>query len=154
MNKYNTEEGKELEDELLYTFNEKFKEYAYKDKISFENLIKIVKDYGYNPSRQEIMDLKGEIGEKTDKIYFFVIMKRVVNEMFSKNHQKILKQAFKIIDTDNSGTITKNELEKSLLKYGHISIDEMDEIFNILDTNNDNHISYEEFCNYIKFREF
>ena len=116
MNKHNIEDNKDLEDELLYTFNEKFNEHASKktNKISFENLIKIVKDYGYNPDYNEMIDLKGEIGNETDKIYFFVIMKRVVHEMFSNSHQQILKRAFKIIDVDNSGTIEKNELAKCL----------------------------------------
>lgn len=53
--------------------------------------------------------------------------------------------AFQYFDTDNSGYITRDELEAALEKIGDDSID-VDKILGEADINNDGKIDYEEFC--------
>jgi len=147
-----SQEYEDIDDKLLYHFNEQFEKYSHDRKISFDNLMKVVREFGYNPTVYETNDLKGEIGEHTDKIYFFVIMKRVVNQ-FSTNEQKEnLKEAFKIINKSGSGYISKDELIEYMIRNNLGTINSIDEIFTDLDTNLDDYISFEEFQNYIKVK--
>jgi calmodulin len=147
-----SQEYEDIDDKLLYHFNEQFEKYSKKGFISFDNLMKVVREFGYNPTVYETNDLKGEIGEQTDKIYFFVIMKRVVNQ-FSTNEQKEnLKEAFKIINKSGSGYISKDELIEYMIRNNLGTINSIDEIFTDLDTNLDDYISFEEFQNYIKVK--
>lgn len=147
-----SQEYEDIDDKLLYHFNEQFEKYSHDRKISFDNLMKVVREFGYNPTVYETNDLKGEIGEQTDKIYFFVIMKRVVNQ-FSTNEQKEnLKEAFKIINKSGSGYISKDELIEYMIRNNLGTINSIDEIFTDLDTNLDDYISFEEFQNYIKVK--
>ena len=148
-----SQEYEDINDELLYHFNEEFEKYSRNRKISFEDLMIIIKNYGYNPTIYEINDLKGEIGEYSDKIYFFVIMKRVVNQFYTNKQKENFLEAFQIINKSKSGFITKDELTEYFLKYGTLHLDQIDEMFDSLDTNHDNRISLEEFENFLVYKK-
>ncbi|KAB1215199.1 Calcium-dependent protein kinase isoform 2 [Morella rubra] len=57
-----------------------------------------------------------------------------------------LFKAFQYFDTDNSGFITMDELEKAMKEYGMGDDDTIKEIIAEVDTDNDGRINYEEFC--------
>lgn len=142
-----------MTDDLLYTFNNYFIEYKEKncDYIVFDSLLKIVKNFGYIPEQFELYDLKGEVGNKIDKIYFFVIMGRIIRKMKQKETIDELKECFKTIDFDKNGTIERDELHKIIKKYikNPPSYDHIVELFNGIDLNNDNHITFDEFTKYL-----
>ncbi|EPS59225.1 calcium-dependent protein kinase 1, partial [Genlisea aurea] len=54
--------------------------------------------------------------------------------------------AFQFFDTDNSGYITRDELETAMKKYGMGDEATIREIISEVDTDNDGRINYEEFC--------
>ena len=83
MNIHNFNHGL-MDENILYELNIKFKKYEIKKYISFDQLITIVREYGYIPNKYELYNLKSEIGDKIDKIYFFVIMGRVFRKMKEK----------------------------------------------------------------------
>lgn len=57
-----------------------------------------------------------------------------------------LYKAFQYFDKDNSGFITRDELETAMKQYGMGDEDTIREIISEVDTDNDGRINYEEFC--------
>ncbi|XP_059624175.1 calcium-dependent protein kinase 2-like [Cornus florida] len=57
-----------------------------------------------------------------------------------------LFKAFRYFDKDNSGFITRDELEIAMKEYGMGDEDTIREIISEVDTDNDGRINYEEFC--------
>ncbi|KAK1279814.1 Calcium-dependent protein kinase isoform 2 [Acorus gramineus] len=57
-----------------------------------------------------------------------------------------LYKAFQYFDTDNSGYITRDELEKAMKEYGMGDDASIKEIISEVDTDNDGRINYDEFC--------
>ncbi|XAR65640.1 Calcium/calmodulin-dependent protein kinase [Bertholletia excelsa] len=57
-----------------------------------------------------------------------------------------LYKAFKHFDKDNSGYITRDELESAMKEYGMGDHSTIREILSEIDTDNDGRINYDEFC--------
>lgn len=57
-----------------------------------------------------------------------------------------LYKAFQYFDKDNSGYITRDELETAMKDYGIGDEASIKEIISEVDTDNDGRINYEEFC--------
>ncbi|XP_022886489.1 calcium-dependent protein kinase 21-like [Olea europaea var. sylvestris] len=57
-----------------------------------------------------------------------------------------LYKAFQYFDKDNSGYITRDELENAMKEYGMGDESTIKEIISEVDTDNDGRINYEEFC--------
>ena len=66
-----SQEYEDLDDKLLYNFNEQFEKYSHDRKISFDNLMKVVREFGYNPTIYEINDIKGEIDTYKTKLELY-----------------------------------------------------------------------------------
>uniref|UniRef100_A0A7S2QUB8 Calcium-dependent protein kinase n=1 Tax=Chlamydomonas chlamydogama TaxID=225041 RepID=A0A7S2QUB8_9CHLO len=62
------------------------------------------------------------------------------------NREEVMVEAFKYFDKDNSGFITRDELEEALKEVGEDVSEVIDSILSAVDTNNDGKIDYEEFC--------
>lgn len=57
-----------------------------------------------------------------------------------------LRNAFKVFDTDNSGSISREELQSLMTQLGqNLSDAEIDAMMEMVDENNDGEISFEEF---------
>ncbi|KAF3453465.1 hypothetical protein FNV43_RR03905 [Rhamnella rubrinervis] len=61
-----------------------------------------------------------------------------------------LYKAFQFFDKDNSGFITRDELESAMKEYGMGDDDTIREIISEVDTDNDGRINYSEFCTMMK----
>ena len=61
----------------------------------------------------------------------------------TKSHRKVLREAFRAIDTDNSGDIDRDELAQVVTKLGHS--DDLSTILADMDENSDGSISFDEF---------
>ena len=155
-----------ISENLLFKFNQYFNDYREDDYIkkfsegkthlieyiTFDNLLVIIKDFGYLPSNSEINDVKSEIGNKIDRIYYFVIMGRIIRKMRQREFINEIKRSFHIIDYDKNGTIEKDELFTIMKRYmsSPPCKDEIDIFFSELDLDNDGHITFDEFVYYIQ----
>ncbi|GMH24351.1 hypothetical protein Nepgr_026194 [Nepenthes gracilis] len=61
-----------------------------------------------------------------------------------------LSKAFQYFDKDNSGFITRDELEVAMKEYGIADDLTIKEIISEVDSDNDGRINYEEFCNMMR----
>lgn len=74
---------------------------------------------------------------------FMLLMKSRIGE---KDPEKELRDAFRVFDTDNSGSIDRKELKRLMKKLGQaLSESELDAMMDEVDTNGDGEISFEEF---------
>ena len=147
----NNDNSRLMTHDLLQLFNNFFNEnketYRCKEFISFDSLLKIISEYGYSPTVFEINDVKGELPEKIDKIYFFVIMGRIVKRMQEPDYIENVRQSFLALDNNKNHMIEMDELHNAFKYYvpNPPSYDEITELFKSLDLNNDGHITFDEF---------
>ena len=67
-------------------------------------------------------------------------------QMSKLNKEENLRKAFEHFDADNSGYITRDELESSLSKMEGLDAGQIELILADVDKDNDGKIDYEEFC--------
>ena len=140
-----------LSDNLLFKFNEYFKLYSNRSKISINDLIILVeKEFGYHPTQDEIHDIKSETGPFIDKIYYFVIMGRIVRVLYNHGMER-LNEYFETLDVDGNNELTPIELytamKKTMLFPPTLSL--VRHWFTILDINHKGYITKEEFIAFI-----
>uniref|UniRef100_A0A7S3NBH0 Calcium-dependent protein kinase 1 n=1 Tax=Euplotes harpa TaxID=151035 RepID=A0A7S3NBH0_9SPIT len=84
----------------------------------------------------------------TDKSGFIDYSEFIVATMSSKKNmsEEKLMAAFKLFDTDGSGTISPDELKSVLGSSGKISDEVIEEVLKQADENNDGEIEFSEFC--------
>lgn len=88
-----------------------------------------------------ISSVDGDDNGAIDFDEFLVLMKSR-----PKDPDQELRNAFKVFDTDNSGSISRSELKNLMINLGQSLTDnEVDEMMKMVDTNNDGEISFEEF---------
>jgi len=85
----------------------------------------------------------------TDKSGFIDYSEFIMATMSSKKNmsEEKLTAAFKLFDTDGSGTISPAELKEVLTSSGQITDDTIDEILKQVDEDNSGEIEFNEFCN-------
>ena len=102
---------------------------------------------GQNPSEAELIEMISTVDDNGDNEIdfeeFMILMKSRIGE---KDPEKELRDAFRVFDTDNSGSIDKKELKRLMKKLGQaLSEAELDAMMDEVDTNGDGEISFEEF---------
>jgi calmodulin len=102
---------------------------------------------GQNPSEADLIEMISTVDDNGDNEIdfpeFLILMKSRIGE---KDPEKELRDAFRVFDTDNSGSIDKKELKRLMKKLGQaLSEAELDAMMDEVDTNGDGQISFEEF---------
>lgn len=113
--------------------------------IEAKELREVMRSLGQNPSKKEIKEMissvDGDDNGAIDFDEFLVLMKSR-----PKDPDQELRNAFKVFDTDNSGSISRSELKNLMINLGQSLTDnEVDEMMKMVDINNDGEISFEEF---------
>lgn len=76
------------------------------------------------------------------------VLSYIASQELTKTEEKILKEIFELVDTNNDGQISKEELANSYLLFGlseSVARDAASEIMNKLDMNQNGSIDYNEF---------
>jgi len=118
------------------------------NKITINDLKIISKDFGYNPTIEELHDIAGETGHNIDFIYLLVLMGRVKRQMIHTDYKKILLDAYEYLDRNKNGTIELQELMNCC--ENQIDRGEMIQIFDTIDTDHDGHITKKEFIEFLE----
>ena len=121
--------------------------------IGLDELKIIIKELGYIATIEEIQDIAGETAQKIDFIYLLVIIGRIKREMNTPQYKMELTEAFDHLDIDKNGTIELSELlcshTASECGNSHLNQTEMRQIFNSIDKDHDQHITREEYLEFL-----
>lgn len=113
--------------------------------VTFEELKNGLARFGSKISETEVrqlMDAADVDGDGTIDYLEFITATMHMNRMEREDH---LFTAFQFFDKDNSGYITKEELEQALKDYGMGDQETIKDIIAEVDTDNDGRIDYDEF---------
>ncbi|XP_053382173.1 uncharacterized protein LOC123540088 [Mercenaria mercenaria] len=117
-------------------------------KISKREIARAYRLAGFNPTKAELDSIVLEHDENDDgyidfEEYFNVMRTKMIKMDFEKER---LKTAFKVLDLDQDGFISRDELSHALSKTGdQFTEKEINDIIERADKNNDGKIDYNEF---------
>ena len=105
-----------------------------------------MKSLGQNPTDAELVEMINSVDDNGDNEIdfeeFLVLMKSRIGE---RDPDKELRDAFKVFDTDGSGSISRDELKRLMTQLGqNLSEAELDAMMDEVDTDGDGEISFEE----------
>ena len=109
-------------------------------------LKEVMKSLGQNPTDAELVEMINSVDDNGDNEIdfeeFLVLMKSRIGE---RDPDKELRDAFKVFDTDGSGSISRDELKRLMTQLGqNLSEAELDAMMDEVDTDGDGEISFEE----------
>ncbi|XP_052762134.1 neo-calmodulin-like [Mya arenaria] len=117
-------------------------------RISKTEIARAYRLAGFNPTKGELDDIVKEHDENDDgyidfEEYFNVMSSKMGKVDIEKEH---MKTAFRVLDTNNDGYITADELKHALTGAGdHFTDTEIANIIDRADKNHDGKIDYKEF---------
>ena len=111
---------------------------------------------GRKPTNEEIEEFNKRVDKdkngRISKNEFLTVM----NEIYSAPQELVeeVVEAFQVFDRDGSGRVSKTEMKNILMKFGGEAFNEkeVNEIFDLVDTDDDGTISYAEFADIWKFQ--
>eukprot|EP00043_Microstomoeca_roanoka_P009773 m.93066 g.93066 ORF g.93066 m.93066 type:complete len:519 (-) comp14688_c1_seq2:39-1595(-) len=115
------------------------------DRINRKQLLDAVHFLGLNPTKKIMREFAAEAGE-ADALFTFQQLKQLINKIPSITADDLI-QAFRIIDEDGDGTLSREELIATLMNFGErMTKAEVEQVMEF-DTDKSGSIEYQEFCN-------
>ena len=114
--------------------------------VTLTELKEVMKSLGQNPTDAELVEMINSVDDNGDNAIdfeeFLVLMKSRIGE---RDPDKELRDAFKVFDTNGSGSISRDELKRLMTQLGqNLSEAELDAMMDEVDTDGDGEISFEE----------
>jgi len=122
--------------------------------ITIEELAAVFRSLGQNPSETELQDIISEVDTDRDgTISFSEFISMMTRKTSTTDVEAEIRAAFNVFDTDKCGYIKAKELKSVMRSIGEtLTDDEVDEMINLVDTNGDGKISFEEFVSIINHK--
>ncbi|XWS19417.1 hypothetical protein CRYUN_Cryun31cG0014000 [Craigia yunnanensis] len=114
--------------------------------ITYEELKTGLAHHGSKLSEAEVKQLMEAADVDGNGTIDYIEFISATMQRFRLERDEHLYKAFQYFDKDNSGHITKDELETAMKEYGMGDEASIREIISEVDTENDGRINYEEFC--------
>ena len=114
--------------------------------ISVKNLGVVIRNLGFNPTEDELDDIKNTWDVDQSGVVSFIDFLQIINRIWN-GVDEIIREAFKIFDSDGSGTIDIHEFTTMMNTYAEDCIKESDisDMVIKLDSDGDGQIGLEEF---------
>ena len=120
--------------------------------ISVNEIVKIMKNFGYPIKKSEAQKMISEIDDNGDgEIDFeeFVTLMERQTAYVDETDEELVLRAFKSFDKDNDGKITNYEFRYILSQLGDMfTEEECDTLFKECDLDNDGILVYQDFINF------
>jgi len=117
--------------------------------IDSKELREVMRSLGANPSLRDVREMIDSVddnGNGTIDFEEFLLLMKSRGMGGKSDPEKELRDAFRVFDKDDSGSISRAELKLLMLKLGqNLTENEIDQMMDIADENGDGEISYEEF---------
>eukprot|EP00029_Vermamoeba_vermiformis_P005354 TRINITY_DN183_c0_g1_i1.p1 TRINITY_DN183_c0_g1~~TRINITY_DN183_c0_g1_i1.p1 ORF type:complete len:180 (+),score=52.92 TRINITY_DN183_c0_g1_i1:84-542(+) len=115
--------------------------------ISKKDMATCIRALGKNPTETEIEEVLKEFGGSVEAIDFG-LFKTAYGKKFKTpvEQDKAMRDAFKILDAENDGTIAESELRQMLLTVGEpLSHQEVDSLMADIEVDNNGRVRYDTF---------
>ncbi|KAH3711711.1 calmodulin-4-like [Dreissena polymorpha] len=109
--------------------------------IEMREAKRLMQYVGLNPTDEDVLAFMKEVDKNEDDGIDFEEFYAYVQTLPDPTGE--LRLAFNGLDKNGDGTIDKNELRGLLLRGGDTSKEELDDLFTLVDDNNDGKIQYE-----------
>jgi len=118
--------------------------------ITKEELGAVLGQLGLKATIAEIEDMINEIDlDQTGTVDLEEFIKMMTAETKPSNIEEEMRNAFRVFDKDNSGTISGDEIAQVMATFGqNLTEDELKFMISEVDKNGDGHIDYEEFVHF------
>ncbi|MBD3254165.1 MAG: hypothetical protein GF383_03690 [Candidatus Lokiarchaeota archaeon] len=115
--------------------------------ITLNELSSVLKELGYNYSNEKLKQMVQDVDKNfDDQITFHEFMQLYKKQILFTEKEEKIRAAFEIIDSDKSGFVTFEELQKVMHEVGgNLSNEELYAMIEEADVNKDAKISFEEF---------
>jgi len=122
--------------------------------ITVSELAAVFRSLGQNPSETELQDIISEVDTDRDgTISFSEFISMMTRKTSTTDIEAEIKAAFNVFDSDKCGYIKADELKSVMSSIGETLTDsEVEEMINLVDTNGDGKISFEEFVSIINHK--
>ncbi|XVE51117.1 hypothetical protein DITRI_Ditri02bG0013200 [Diplodiscus trichospermus] len=114
--------------------------------ITYEELKTGLTRFGSKLSEAEVKQLMEAADVDRNGIIDYIEFISATMHRYKLERDEHLFKAFRYFDKDNSGYITKDELEAAMKEYGMGDEASIKEVICEVDTDNDGRINYDEFC--------
>jgi len=118
--------------------------------ITKEELGTVLDSLGLKATPSQLEDMINEIDlDHTGTVDLEEFIKMMTMETKPANIEQEMRNAFRVFDKDNSGTISADEIATVMATFGqHLSADELQFMVQEVDKNGDGTIDYEEFVSF------
>ncbi|KAF8018015.1 hypothetical protein BT93_F1616 [Corymbia citriodora subsp. variegata] len=115
--------------------------------ITIMELATAIKSLHQNPTEEELQSMINEVDtDSHGTIEFGEFLNFMARKIKETEIEEELKEAFKVIDKDQDGYISPNELKRAMINLGEKSTEEeLEEMMREADLDGDGQINYEEF---------
>ncbi|KAF8024496.1 hypothetical protein BT93_F1618 [Corymbia citriodora subsp. variegata] len=115
--------------------------------ITIKELATAIKSLDLNPTEEELQSMINEVDTNgSGTIEFGEFLNLMARKIKETETEEELKEAFKVIDKDQDGYISPNELKRVMIKLGEkLTEEELEEMMREADLDGDGQINYEEF---------
>ncbi len=115
--------------------------------ITIIELKEVMKSLNIMPTDTELQDMVNEVDrDKNGTIEFEEFLIMMIKKQGTKTQEDELKEAFKVFDLDNDGTISKSELKQVMSRLGEKLTDaEIEDMIKSADKDGNGLIDFEEF---------
>ena len=125
-----------------------------KGTISVNDIIKIMKNFGYPIKKSEAQKMVADIDDNSDGEIdfeeFVTLMEKQTNTVEETDEELVLR-AFKSFDKDHDGKITNYEFKYLLTQMGNkFSEEELNQLFNECNLDINGTLDYQDFINFWK----
>ncbi|KAL3728095.1 hypothetical protein ACJRO7_032789 [Eucalyptus globulus] len=119
--------------------------------ITMKELATAIKSLDQNPTEEELQSMINEVDiDGRGTIKFEEFLNLMATKIKETEIEEELKEAFKVIDKDQDGYISPNELKQVMIKLGEkLTEEELEEMMREADLDGDGQINYEEFIRMI-----
>ena len=114
-------------------------------EINMEELRRIFRQMGQDPSQDELIDVLVEVDEDGNGIIEYNEFKMMIEKM-KEDQDDLVIEAFKVFDKDQNGKITIDEFGEVMKQLGeNITNEEIEHIYREADDDNNGYITFDEF---------
>ncbi|XP_056168080.1 calmodulin-2/4-like [Syzygium oleosum] len=115
--------------------------------ITIAELATAIKSLDQNPTEEELQSMINEVDiDGNGTIEFGEFLNLMARKIKETEIEEELKEAFKVIDKDQDGYISPNELRRVMINLGEkLTEEELEEMMREADLDGDGRLDYEEF---------